>query len=332
MIDRTPLPMPLKGGKEVLSEAVRAEIAALNGPRPVVFTLQLVGAWAVIFIAIAAATSIHSAWATIIAILVVATRHNLLGLLVHEQAHLLGYKGRFGDLFVNLFAAYPLLVLTVEGYAQVHLAHHRDYFSDIDPDFLRKSGEEWSFPKRPRQLAMLFLTDALGLSILKLIRGKSRSDRAFLFVRRYRIPVWVRPVYYIVLAGFLTITGSWGLFLIYWVLPLLFVSPLIVRWGAICEHKYNLPGASVEVSTPLVLLKWWERLLVPNLNFGMHPYHHYFPGVSFSRLPRVHEIYCREGLVNHENVFVGYGSFLKFITKASDAGAGELRQAPSTKP
>jgi fatty acid desaturase len=51
----------------------------------------------------------------------------------------------------------------------------------------------------------------------------------------------------------------------------------------------------------------------------MHPYHHYFPGVSFALLPKIHEIYCREGLVNHENVFRGYGSYLGFITKGKAA-------------
>ena len=313
MIDRTALPPPVRGGKEMLSKAALAEVAALNGPRPFVFTLKLLSAWAVIVGAITLATYIDTAWATILAIIIVATRQNVLGLLVHEQAHLLGYKGRFGDLLVNLFAAYPMLVLTVEGYAQVHLAHHRDFFSDKDPDFLRKSGVEWSFPKSGRELAKLFLTDALGLNLVKLIQGKKGSEATLPFARRYRIPRWVRPLYYLVVASLLTLAHAWVLFLIFWLLPMLTVFQLMVRWGAICEHKYNLPGAAVEVSTPLILLTWWERLLVPNLNFGMHPYHHYFPGVSFSRLPIVHEIYCREGLVNHQNVFMGYRAYLKAI-------------------
>ena len=314
MIDRTPLPLAVKGDKATLSRAVVAEISQLNGARPLAFTFQLVSAWAVILGIVLWATYVDAIWATIIAIIVVATRHNVLGLLVHEQAHLLGYRGKYGDLLVNLFAAYPLLVLTVEGYAQVHLAHHRDYFSEKDPDFLRKSGEEWSFPKTPRQAARLFLTDILGINTLKLIRGKAQSPQGYAFARRYRVPGWVRPVYFVLLAGALTWTKGWGIFFLYWVLPILTVSQLIVRWGAICEHKYNLPGGSVPESTPLIVLRWWERLLLPNLNFAMHPYHHFFPGVSFSQLPNVHEIYCREGMINHENVFFGYLAYLKFIT------------------
>jgi fatty acid desaturase len=322
MIDRTPLPPAVKGEKDTLSHAVAAEISQLNGARPLAFTFQLVGAWAVIVGIVLWATYVDAIWATVIAIIVVATRHNVLGLLVHEQAHLLGYKRKYGDLLVNLFAAYPLLILTVEGYAQVHLAHHRDYFSETDPDFLRKRGVEWSFPKTPRQTANLFLADILGINTLKLARGKTQSPQGFAFVRRYRVPAWVRPVYFVVLAGVLTWTEAWGIFLLYWVLPILTVSQLIVRWGAICEHKYNLPGGSVAESTPLILLGWWERLLLPNLNFAMHPYHHFFPGVSFSRLPKVHEIYCREGLINHENIFLGYAAYLKFITRRRDHPSG----------
>jgi fatty acid desaturase len=317
-MDTNPLPPAVKGDKRILSDAVVAEISALNGAGPLAFTCQLLAAWAVIAGIIVWATYVNAIWATIIAIIVVATRHNVLGLLVHEQAHLLGYRNKYGDLLVNLFAAYPLLVLTVESYAQVHLAHHRDYFSENDPDFLRKSGEEWSFPKTRGEIAKLFLADALGINTLKLIRGKKESRQGFVFARRYRIPKWVRPLYFVVLAGVLTLTGTWGVFLLYWVLPILTVSQVIVRWGAICEHKYNLPGASVPESAPLILLSWWERLFLPNLNFSMHPYHHFFPGVSFARLPQIHEIYCREGLVHHENVFLGYGAYLKFITKRGD--------------
>ena len=321
--DSAALQPALKGDKRLLSEEARLEIAKLSGARPMAFSLQLAGAWAVIVAAIALAVQADAVWVTMLAIAVVATRHNVLGLLVHEQAHLLGYRGRHGDLVVDLLAAYPLLVLTVGGYAQVHLAHHRDYFSSDDPDFVRKSGDEWSFPKSPLQIAKLFLTDALGINTLRLIRGKRSQTGAPAFTRRHRYSRWVRPIYFALLASALTLTGAWWIFLLYWVLPLLTVSQLIVRWGAICEHKYNLPGASMAESTPLILLRSWERLLLPNLNFSMHPYHHLFPGVSFASLPRVHEIYCREGLVHHANVFNGYGAYLRFMTRRHPKMSGD---------
>ena len=122
--------------------------------------------------AITLAIWVESIWTSLLAIFLVGTRQNLLGLLVHEQVHRLGSRGRYGDLITNLFAAYPLLVLSVEGYAQVHLAHHKYFYTDKDPDFSRKSGPEWSIPMSRQQLMRLFLGDILGLNIWRLIRGK----------------------------------------------------------------------------------------------------------------------------------------------------------------
>ena len=316
-MDTTLLPAAIKGDKIALSAVARAKIAGLNGSCPKAFTFQLAWTWAVIIGAIVWAEHVNAPWATVIAIFLVATRQNLLGLLVHEQAHLLGYRGRFGDHVVNCFAAYPLLVLTVEGYAQVHLAHHRDYFNASDPDFQRKSGDEWSIPIRPIDLAKLFLMDLLGINTLKLIRGKQPVAENMAFARRHRVPRWLRPAYFVSVAALLTLSGTWMLFLVYWLLPIVTITQVMVRWGALCEHKYNLLGASVVDSTPLIILSWWERLLLPNLNFAMHPYHHFFPGVSFSRLPTLHAIFEQEGLVEPQQVFHGYLAYLRYITRPS---------------
>ncbi len=314
MVDITPLPAAIRVEKAALPAAVRDEVMALSGARPWAFTRALVSAWVVIVGAVALAMHLGTWWATVLAVLVVATRQNVLGLLVHDQAHLLGYRGRFGDLMVNLFAAYPLLVLTVEGYAQVHLAHHRDYFQPNDPDFQRKSGEEWSIPQPASAWLTIFARDVLGLNVIRLVRGKRVAQENAAFARRHRVPRWVRPVYLVGLLATVTTLHGWTEFLLYWLLPLLTVFQLIVRWGALCEHKYNLAGATVAESTPLIVPRWWERLLLPNLNFAMHPYHHYFPGIAFSELPRVHAIYLREGLIDERHVFQGYGAYLRFIT------------------
>src|SRR5678816_4252521 len=87
-LDRTPLPSAIRGEKKVLSAAVADEIDRLSGARPLAFTLQLARAWAVIVGAVCLAIYADSVWATLSAIIVVATRQNVLGLLVHEQAHL----------------------------------------------------------------------------------------------------------------------------------------------------------------------------------------------------------------------------------------------------
>jgi hypothetical protein len=121
------LPGALKGGKNALSKAARREIMNLSRCRPGMFLFHALLTWAVIFGSILLAVRADNLLVSLLAIFVIATRQNVLGLLVHDQAHCLGFKARFGDVITNIIAAYPLLVLTVEGYSKVHLSHHRHF-------------------------------------------------------------------------------------------------------------------------------------------------------------------------------------------------------------
>lgn len=306
------LPQAILRDKPKLSAQARDELQALNVKRPWRFLAEAVIAWVLIIGAISVAQVADSILVSILVMAFVATRQNVLGLLVHDQAHCTSLKPWPGDLIVNLLCAYPLLVLTVEGYAQVHLAHHKHFFTDQDPDHQRKSGDDWRIPMSARRLARLCTRDFLMLSVIGLVRGKRMSVDTT-YKRPHPTPVWVRLTFYGVVAGLLTWTGTWGLFALYWLLPLLTFFQLIVRWGALCEHEYNHPGATVAETSPIIMLRWYEKLLMPNLNFTLHPYHHYHPGIGFYNLPRVHELYVREGLVDESRVFDGFGAYLRFV-------------------
>lgn len=315
-MDKTPsTPFGVLADRQSLSPDVRAEIMALAGPRPRPFLLTALYAWAVIVGVIWYAIEAQSVLVSAFAIVIVATRQNMLALLVHDQSHCLGFPAKPGDLIANLIAGYPLLLLTVEGYAQVHLSHHKYFFTEKDPDFVRKNGPDWTFPMPARQLGRLLLTDLLGSNVLRMIRGKKLKGDAF--KRPHPTPKWVRWGFYAGLAAALTATDAWGVFLLYWVLPLLTVFQVIVRWGAICEHRYNLANASIAETSPIIVPRWWEKLLLPNLNFTLHPYHHFFPGVSFSLLPKVHAIFGREELIDESRVFHGYAAYLRSLVRPS---------------
>jgi fatty acid desaturase len=307
-----PLPPAVLGDKRALSVVGRKQLDALNGPSPKAFIFQLLQAWLVIFSAIAVAVYVNNILISLAAIFIVATRQNVLGLLIHEQAHCLGFKAKPGDLLVNLFAAYPLLIMTVEGYSKVHLAHHRFYFEDNDPDLQRKSGPEWTFPMPRNQLLQLFAKDVFGLNLVALIKGKKAGKERTQFNRPWLTPAWVRSGFYLVVVSLLTWSGTWSIFLLYWLLPLVSVFQVIVRIGALCEHQY-IPNASVLDSSPIIELYWWENMLLPNLNFNLHTYHHFCPGIAFNNLPKAHAIFRREGLIDEANVFKGYGAYFKYL-------------------
>lgn len=305
------LPPALTGDHSQLPTQVRQEIRALSGAQPKAFFIQAFGAWAVIIATIALATHVDNIWTTLLALPIIATRFNILGLLVHEQVHQLGLRGRYGDIIANILTAYPIGI-TVEDYAKVHLSHHKYYFTEDDPDFLRKAGPDWTFPMPISHLIKLLLSDLCGLSFLKLLKGKQLKNKQ-IYKRLHPSPKWLRPAFYIGLAISLTYFELWPIFLVYWLLPLMTFMTLIVRLGAICEHVYNLPQAGIIESSPLIILSWWEKLLLPNLNFALHAYHHFFPGVAWCNLPKVHKIFERENMVNEEAVFHGYWAYLQYL-------------------
>lgn len=309
---RNPLPNPFTETK--IPKELLKEIQKLYGPRPGAFVRQIFSAWLVITASISFAVFLNTWWITIIAIFIIASRQNILGLLVHDQSHRLGIPGPIGDILTNIFAAYPLILFSVEGYAKTHLTHHKYYFTEEDPDHLRKQGPEWETPMSKWSLFTWFMRDAFGINMLKMIHGKNTRINSPEFKRAKPTPKYVRIIFLIALTGLLSVSGAWKYFALYWVVPLITVLPMIIRWGALTEHIYNTAGASIEENSPLIIPGKFEKILLPNLNFSFHPYHHWYPVVSFTQLPKVHELYVKNGLVDESKIFHGHLSFLRFIT------------------
>lgn len=302
----------LFGDKTNLSRQAREEIQGFSGARPREFLIQAGGAWGVIIAVIALAIHIDNIWMMLLAILTIGTRFNILGLLVHEQAHSLGLRGKYGDSIANILVAYPLGI-TVEDYANVHLSHHKFFLTQDDPDFSRKTGPDWTFPMPLSNLVKLFIKDLMGLSFIQLLRSK-KFEKKNTYRRLHPSPKWLRPIFYLTIGALLTYLNILDLFLIYWILPLVTIFPVVIRIGAICEHIYNATlNTSIIESTPIIFLRWWEKLIIPDLNFKLHTYHHFYPGVAFCNLPKIHKIFQRECLVNEEAIFYGFPAFFKFL-------------------
>ncbi len=307
------------GKKGDLSPEARAEIQGLSGARPLRFMAELLLNWTLIAALIGLGVYSSNLGVTLLCVVLLGWRQFVLGLMLHEQVHRLGLRGKYGDWLVNLLAAYPILFTTVEDYAKVHLMHHKYFFTGRDPDHLRKSGPEWTFPMPLRQLLTIVLRDLTGLNTLRTIKGKTAPKNAEEFERKHPTPRALRWLFLALVAGVLTLIDGWTHFLIYWVLPLMTTAQLFLRWIAVSEHLYNAENAECLDVTPLIRLKPWQRIMLPDLNFAMHAYHHEHPGVSFSCLPKVHAIYKREGLVDESAVFHGAGAYLKFLIKTNPA-------------
>jgi fatty acid desaturase len=295
-----------------LSPAARREIMAMSGARPARFAAELAVTWLSVAALVAIGVHVDNLAVSLLCAFLVGTRQMVLALLLHEQVHRLGLRSKYADWIINVFAVFPLFVTTVEDYAKVHLSHHKYCFTSDDPDFLRKSGAEWTYPMTKKQLLGIVLRDLSGLNVIRLIRGKKAHATAE-FTRRHPTPKWLRVGFFVTLAAVLTMVGGWTVFLLYWVLPIMTVTQLMLRWIAVAEHEYNIEEGSIHETTPLLQPNWWQRIVFPDLNFGLHVYHHMHPGVSFGNLPKVHEIYQREGLVDDSAIFYGQGAYLNYL-------------------
>lgn len=311
------LPAVISAEPAELSPHARAELRALAGRAPAVYLATVAVTWLTIFGAIGLAEMTGHWAATLLAIIVIGTRQFTLGFLLHEEVHRRGLPQPWGELVGNLTTAYPL-GLTVRTYGHVHLAHHKHFFTQKDPDWVRKQGSEWTFPLPRWTFWRVFFRDLAGLNLPKLIRSKSAAAEDG--SEPSRIHGWVRPGYYLVVALALTASETWSLFFLYWLLPFATVLQGMVRFGAITEHKYDLISPRVAEATPMVRFQWWERLVQPTLGFfTFHTIHHHHPGIPWSRLPKAHRVYIREGLVNEKNIFPSALSFLASLVRSTPA-------------
>src|ERR1700704_281614 len=116
---------------------------------------------------IAAAVWISETWWNpliyALAVIVVGSRINGLGGLMHDAAHYRGYANRQLNDFIGEILALPTSA-SMAGYRNTHFAHHRELNSENDPDWQRNIGlVEFEFPAPPRRVLMYITQYLTGL-------------------------------------------------------------------------------------------------------------------------------------------------------------------------
>jgi fatty acid desaturase len=227
----------------------------------------------------------------IVVVLVGAIQHGLL-IIVHEGAHFrLSSKRTANDLISDLFAAFPIFFCT-HGYRENHWDHHQFLNSERDPDWARKVRlTEWQFPKTRAGLALL-MVKVLFTSWYKMIAlfwNLSGLGKKAVWVNSARRRLLLmKLVYYACLFTVLTATSSWKNFSLYWVIPYLFVMPIVERIRSIAEH-FALESDHELHMTRNVLCWPIEGFFFGPHNIRYHLAHHLFPTVPQYNLPKLHE-------------------------------------------
>jgi fatty acid desaturase len=135
------------------------------------FTLAII----VEILTIAAAIAISETWwhpaIYFVAVIIIGSRINGLGGLMHDAAHYRGYTNRTINDIVGEIIALPTTA-SMAGYRNSHFAHHRELNSERDPDWTRNIGlEEFEFPKPRPGMVKYILQYLTGLKIWSAVTG-----------------------------------------------------------------------------------------------------------------------------------------------------------------
>lgn len=174
----------------------------------------------------------------------IATRQNALAVQVHEASHYHLFKSRtLNDLFCNIFASYWILN-DVKSYRNNHLQHHRYLHTTKDPD---KDLYHISTSKMNKfTLIKILVKDLFLITAISRIRKYLKLDRNEDKINFFKLTLGLITKLITQIIIFLYFYTNYDalnsliLWISFWVIPLFFLYPLIIRIRTVSEHyHYN---------------------------------------------------------------------------------------------
>ena len=277
---------------------------------------------------IAAAVAISETWfnpATyLLAIVVIGTRINGLGGLMHDAAHYRIFKNRTLNDIVGEIMAFPTTA-SMAGYRNSHFSHHRELNSHKDPDWIRNLlAEDYEFPAPQVQFVKRMLMYVSGLKAKNAVFGfhgnKETRDIPVLTAR-------LRLAAILALLASAIAFGFWKSLILYWAVPML-TTFLTVRYIRIVAEHYAVGHDSVLSESRTVIAPAWQLFLIAPWGLNYHLEHHLFPGITCFNLAAAHRILMsRQPYPQMAQITLGYFSGL--FKEAANARPGERDQAKS---
>jgi fatty acid desaturase len=259
-------------------------------------TMYLLLQWLILIGSLATAAYLNH-WAVyFIAMIVIGSRLQALGVMMHDGAHYLLYKNRVvNDTVCDLFIAFPLGMSTTL-YRKTHFRHHRYANTEEDQDLAAQREEhEWfEWPKTRLGLVIVVLRSLFGANF---VRGwiLYKHWAPWNNFRSPDFPMRCRVLYvgstacvYALFAVALKLDMRTTLILVgvYMVAGMTILN-LINRLRATAEHL-GTRGDHELNDTRTVLPNWIERFLIAPYGVNYHLEHHLFPSVPGYQLARLH--------------------------------------------
>ncbi len=233
---------------------------------------------------------------------VAAFQHRLSGL-AHDAGHYTLFKDRLAnELASDLLLMFPLVAIT-RNYREAHLGHHR-YVNDParDPDLVRLNHPEpHRFPiSRPRFWLRYVVRGLWPPSILRYLLGRARAangetpgaGRAARGVYRDRVARTMRGAYWLAAMALVQVSGSWPVFWLFWVVPLLTAYPFYMQLREIAHHS-NAPDDGDLTNSRVFRVHPALSVAVFPYGQAFHLTHHLFAMVPHHRIAEAHAILSR---------------------------------------
>lgn len=259
-------------------------------------SLYLVAQWATLVATLAAAAYADHWLAYLIALPIVASRMQALGVMLHDGAHWLLYQNRsINDAVSDLFIAFPLGMSTTL-YRKTHFRHHRYTNTNEDQDLAAQREEhEWfEWPKTRIRFAWVLIRSTFGVNSL----------RAWILYKHwapwnnFRSPDFPKQSRILYIVSMICVYSffAWAfqanaritiiLMAIYTTSGFTILN-LLNRVRATAEHL-GTPGTHELNDSRTVIPSPVERFFIAPYGVNFHLEHHLFPSVPGYRLARLH--------------------------------------------
>jgi fatty acid desaturase len=253
---------------------------------------------------------------------IAALQHRLSGL-GHEASHYAMFRNRLAnELVSDIFCMFPLMAMT-QRFRVTHFGHHQFLNDPVrDPDVPRLHFDEDRFPFPMSKATFWYRYVLLAVwppAILKYLFGQAKNanvttgQREPRGVYRFRVGRCMRGAFWLPVLTVVHVTGSWPIFFLFWVAPLLTFYAFYMQLREIAHHSNSPQDGEFTHSR--------NFHCNPIFNWAVFPYgqdyhltHHVFGLMPHFNLAKAHAILMRYRPYR-EQATSCYGYFFRRIGK-----------------
>jgi fatty acid desaturase len=287
------VPHPHDGTSPIPARVPADQLRALSVIDPARALCAIAAEWLGVVVAVVLCQLWFHPASYVLAVMFIGARQHALAIIGHDATHYRLLPARHTNDWVgNVLCLWPWFI-SVEGFRKFHAPHHQH--TNLEGDGNRElwhtheNGvllEDWQYPKSPLGLAAVLLRRGLVVTGLWwMTRGLLSS----IVVRERPVVIVMRYTYFVSVAALITLSGTWSVFVFYWLVPYCTWHTAIQYARLICEHSAVRSDAPAYRLTRTTIPTQLESLFVLPRNIGYHIEHHWYPSVPFYRLPELHQ-------------------------------------------